>query len=420
MNTTALNQTADAHDLSMNPAQLQRIVPFLQQKYVDSGRMPGFHVAAVRKGEVVLSETAGFSDTTTKAPVGHDTLFRIYSMTKPITSVALMMLFEEGKFQLDTPVSTFIPSFAELRVWADGTASDPFTKFPEREMTIRDLLTHTAGLSYGFMNRHPVDEIYRRDELGTPNRRNVGTGCHTTEEFADRLSHAPLLFSPGTQWSYSVATDVVGRLVEVMSGMSLDEFFRTRIFEPLQMADTVFDLRADHGDRLAGLYMPDKHGALQTLDPSGHASAWSVPTKFYSGGGGLVSSANDYHRFTQMLLNKGELDGVRLIGRKTVEYMTSNHLPSGGDLPTMGMKSWDGTHYDGIGFGLGFAVTIDPLRAQRISSAGNYYWSGAASTVFWVDPVEELVVMFFTQVIPAMNDDVRSDLQALVYGSLIN
>ena len=413
-----LHVTADASEVGMDQQRLARIPAYFEQNYVDTGRLAGFQVVVARQGQVVLRAECGCADLASAARMAPDTLFRIYSMTKPITSVALMTLYEQGRFQLDDPVHRHLPALADLRVFAGGGASQALTSAAQRPVTIRDLLTHTSGLTYGFMDRHPVDAIYRARGITGPDRRNPGTACATTAEMVDRLSEVPLLFSPGTQWSYSVATDVVGRLVEVISGQRLDVFMQQRIFGPLGMVDTVFDLRADHADRLAANYVTAADGSLEILDPAGAASALSIPATFHSGGGGLVSSAHDYHRFTQMLLGGGTLDGVRVLGRKTVEFMTVNHLPTGGDLATMGMATWDGYSYLGVGFGLGFAVVLDPVRAQTIGSAGEYNWGGAASTLFWVDPAEELVAMLFAQVMPSVNDTTRRELQALVYQAL--
>ncbi len=309
------------------------------------------------------------------------------------------------------------PGFADLRVWKDGTPDAPITGFPEREMTVRDLLTHTSGLTYGFMSRHPVDELYRRHQISA-SIRLAGTGASSTADLVERLATMPLLFSPGSQWSYSVATDVVGRLVEVMSGQSLDAFVQERILGPLGMHDTAFVVGPDQAERMASLEALGPDGRLGVIDPAGAATAWAKPTSLISGGGGLASTARDYHRFTQMLLQGGALDGARVLSRRTVEYMTSNHLPTGGDLGTMGLPSWDGFSYLGVGFGLGFAVVLDPVRAQTIGSAGEYNWGGAASTLFWVDPAEEIVAMLFAQTMPSINETTRREMMALVYGSV--
>lgn len=404
-------------EVGLDPDRIARIVPFFRERYVDTGRITGFQVVVSRAGRIALCEESGTSDRSSGRPLARDCAFRIFSMTKPVTSVALMMLYEEGRFQLDHPVSRWIPGFADLRVWMDGTPDAPLTRFPEREMTIRDLLTHTSGLTYGYMSRHPVDELYRRRQINA-SVRLAGTGLATSADLVESLTTVPLLFSPGSQWSYSVATDVVGRLVEIISGLPLDRFFQERILGPLGMHDTGFVVGPDVASRMAALEGRGADGALAVLDPGGPDSAWARPTTLLSGGAGLASTAHDYLRFTRMLLGKGALDGVRILSRRTVEYMTGNHLPTGGDLGTMGLASWDGYSYLGVGFGLGFAVVIDPVRAQTIGSAGEYNWGGAASTLFWVDPAEELVAMLFAQTMPSINETTRRELMALVYGAV--
>lgn len=398
--------------LGMDGERLDRIPRFFQS-YVDDRKLPGVLTMVSRRGQVVHSEAIGSADLEAGTPLALDTIFRIYSMTKPVTSVALMSLYEEGRFQLDDPVSRFIPAFAGLRVWVDGTPLQYSTKHPEREMTIRDLLTHTSGLTYGFMARHPIDALYRRAGIGGLDK--VGTLATMVET----LSELPLLFSPGTQWSYSVATDVCGHLVEVISGQTLDRFFAERIFEPLGMVDTGFHVPEDKAGRLAACYQKGADGTVQLVDPPGTSSYLAAPS-FLSGGGGLVSTASDYHRFASMLLGKGELDGARILGRKTVEYMTRNHLPGGGDLTSMGQAVFSETSYDGIGFGLGFSVTIDPAAAQVVGSAGEFAWGGAASTMFWVDPAEELIGIMLTQLLPSGSWPIRREMRSLTYQALVD
>ena len=399
--------------VGMDGERLARIPRFFQERYVDTGRLPGVLTLVSRRGQVVHCETTGHADLEAGLPLAEDTIFRIYSMTKPVTSVALMTLYEEGLFQLDDPVSRFIPSFADLRVWVDGTPLQYATAFPEREMTIRDLLTHTSGLTYGFMARHPVDALYRRDGIGGLEKEG------TLEGMVDALGRLPLLFSPGTRWSYSVATDVCGRLVEIMSGQTLDRFFADRIFSPLGMVDTGFAVPASGRDRFSACYQRGPDGTAQLVDPPG-TSSYLEPPSFLSGGGGLVSTASDYHRFCRMLLGRGALDGVRILGRKTVELMTRNHLPGGGDLTSMGQPVFSETSYDGIGFGLGFSVMLDPAAAQVTGSVGEHAWGGAASTMFWIDPVEELIGIMLTQLLPSGSWPIRREMRALTYQALVD
>lgn len=398
--------------LGMDGERLARIPRFFQS-YVDDGRLAGVLTMVSRRGQVVHCESIGSADVEAGAPMAADTIFRIYSMTKAVTSVALMMLHEEGRLQLDDPVSRFIPAFADLRVWVDGTPLQYTTRFPEREVTIRDLLTHTAGLTYGFMGRHPLDALYRRRGIGGLDK--VGT----LSAMVEGLAELPLLFSPGTRWSYSVATDVCGHLVELISGQRLDRFFAERIFEPLRMVDTGFHVPEESLGRFAACYQKGKDGAAQLVDAPATSSYREAPS-FLSGGGGLVSTAGDYHRFATMLLRNGELDGARILGRKTVELMTRNHLPGGGDLTTMGQEVFSETSYAGIGFGLGFSVMLDPATAQVTGTAGEYAWGGAASTMFWVDPKEELIGIMLTQLLPSGCWPIRREMRSLTYQSLVD
>ncbi len=426
-------QLSDPSDLGLDPARLERIDRFVAERYIDPGRFPCFSLLVSRGGEIAhLSfqgrarraedETNGGDDGDAMGDVAmaEDTLVRIYSMTKPITSVALLTLYEEGRFKLDEPVGTFIPSWADLRVFENGTAANYTTGYPDRDMTVHDLLTHTSGLTYSFMARHPVDSLYRRKGID---------GNHKLESYVELLAEIPLLFSPGTQWSYSVATDVLGRLVEIIGGVPFDQFLSERIFDPLGMVDTGFWVDDERAHRLAANYAvpalspfplpPDVEGEhMVVIDRADPSSPYRNPPNFLSGGGGLVSTIGDYHRFTQMLLRGGELDGARVLGRKTLEYATSNHLPGGQDLAAMGQPVFSETRYDGIGFGLGFSVVLDPAAAQVISSPGEFAWGGAASTLFWVDPAEELTVIGLTQLMPSSAYPIRQELKALVYSAL--
>ncbi|MCI2418490.1 beta-lactamase family protein [Saccharopolyspora sp. K220] len=405
----------DPAEVGFDAERLGRIDRHFAQ-YVESGKLPGWLVLVARHGKIAHLSTYGMRDVDSGAPMQSDTLFRIYSMTKPITSVAIMMLHEEGAFELTDPVSDFIPSFADVRVYTGGTAQAPQTRPATEPMRIWHLLTHTSGLTYAFHYLNPVDELYRRAgfEYGMADDLDLAGCC-------DEWAGMPLLFDPGQSWNYSVATDVLGRIVEVASGQTLDEFFRTRIFEPLGMTDTGFAVDRANADRLATLYAADPQGKARVHPRQAqmHAAAFELP-KALSGGGGLFSSAHDYHRFTQMLLRGGELDGTRLLGSRTVRYMTRNHLPGGADLETLALGSFSEVANAGKGFGLGFAVIDDPLAAKVISSPGEFSWGGLASTAFWVDPAEDLTVVFLTQLIPSSAHPIRPQLHQLVYQSLVD
>ena len=407
--------------LGLSAERLARIGTFFDERYVKPGKLPGVSVLVARRGQVAYVDAVGQRDVANHLPMTLDTIVRIYSMTKPITSVALMSLYEEGRFQLDDPVSRFVPAWANLRVWEDGNPLKFRTRTATREMTIRDLLTHTSGLTYGFMYNHPVDAIYRHRGVERPLglMPSEGTPAQTTAELVEKLTDIPLLFSPGTQWAYSVATDVCGRLVEIISGLPLDAFVAERITGPLAMVDTAFHVPDDKADRFAACYSYTKKNPLLLTDPVATSGYRTKPT-YVSGGGGMVSTMSDYLRFCTMLLNKGELDGVRILGRKTVEYMTMNHLPGGQDMDHLAERAFSETSYEGVGFGLGFAVTLDPAANQTIGSRGSFSWGGAASTGFWIDPAEELIVIVLTQLLPSSTYPMRRELQSLVYQALVD
>ncbi|MDI5969130.1 serine hydrolase domain-containing protein [Streptomyces sp. SL13] len=403
---------AEAGELGFDARRLERVDRRLRA-YVDDGRLPGWLLSISRAGRVAHLSTYGSRDLESGAPVTDDTVWRWYSMSKPVTSVAAMMLYEEGALQLTDPVSDFIPSFADLRVYTGGSDLRPSTVPVAEPPTVWHLLTHTAGLTYGFMRAHPADAIHRARgfEWSRPTGFDLADCC-------EAWSGIPLLFQPGTGWNYSVATDVLGRVVEVASGVSLEEFFRTRIFEPLGMTEAAFHVPAERRDRLASLYLPGPDG---TAVPGGElGKVGSRPPRTLSGGGGLLGTARDYHRFTQMLLGRGTYDGVRLMGSRTVDYMTRNHLPHGADLAAFGRPLFSETPFDGTGFGLGFFVVGDPVALRGIASVGEYGWGGAASTLFWVDPAEEITVSFFTQLLPSGTHPLRAQLRALVHQALVD
>ncbi len=395
----------------IDPARLERLSTHFD-RYVEDGRLPGWLAVVHRDGET-HTECSGRRDIDAGAPVEEDTLWRIYSMTKPITSVAAMMLWEEGHFELKDPISRWLPEFADMRVFRGGAMANVVTEPALEPITVWNLLTHTSGLTYGFHHAHPVDALYRERgfEWASPPGLDLAACC---AEWA-RL---PLLFQPGTEWNYGVSTDVLGRLVEVISGQSLDEFFAARVLGPLGMVETGFSAReADHG-RLAALYTPDPETGRATRSPMSVAAMRSP--EFLSGGGGLVSSAADYLRFTRMLLGGGELDGVRLLSPRTLRLMASNQLPGHADLEAFGRPLFSETTFDGVGFGLGFSVVEDPVAGRYPSSAGEFAWGGAASTAFWVDPAERMVVLFFTQLLPSSTYPIRSQLHQLVHQALVD
>jgi CubicO group peptidase (beta-lactamase class C family) len=413
---TELKIEADPAEVGLDSGRLQRIDRHFA-RYVDDGRLAGWLLTVSRHGRLAHVSTSGSRDVEAGLPAEPDTLWRIHSMSKPVTSVAAMMLQEEGAFELNDPVSRFIPSFADVRVYSGGSDLRAVTVPAMEPVRIWHLLTHTSGLTYGFHRVHPADAMHRAagfDGGLLPAGVDLERAC-------DVWAGIPLLFQPGTEWNYSVSTDVLGRVVEVVSGQPLDEFFASRIFGPLGMNDTGFSAPPDQLSRLAALYGlgPGRKAVrLDALDREAHKRP-----DMLSGGGGLVSTAADYHRFTQMILGRpdspaGELDGVRLLGSRTVAYMGRNHLPGGADLETFGRPLHAEAPLRGSGFGLGFAVVIDPAAGKVLCSPGELSWGGAASTAFWIDPAEQLTVSFFTQLIPSSAHPLRSQLRQLVYQAL--
>ena len=406
-----LKTEAEPAEVGLDPDRLQRIGRHFA-RYVDDGRLPGWLITVSRYGRLAYVSSYGSSDVEAGRPAGTDTVWRIYSMTKPITSVAAMMLYEQGAFELTDPVNRYLPSFGSPRVYTHGSDLAPVTVAAGEPIRIWHLLTHTAGLTYGFHRVHPVDAMMRAggSEWGTPDGM-------TLAEAVEEWSQLPLLFHPGTEWNYSVATDVLGRLVEVISGTTLAEFLATRVLGPLGMTETGFHVEPHNLARLARLYLATAQGTT----PGDEMGAFVLsPPALHSGGGGLVSTAADYHRFTQMLLRGGELDGVRLLSPRTLRYMTRNHLPGGADLETFGRRVFAETPFNGMGFGLGFAVVDDPAAYRTLSSQGEFNWGGAASTAFWVDPAEDLTVVFMAQLLPSSTLPLRSQLKQVIYQALVD
>ncbi|WP_345771841.1 serine hydrolase domain-containing protein [Geodermatophilus sabuli] len=416
--TTALQVDTDPAEVGLDAARLARIDGRLA-RWVDDGQLPGFLVTVARHGRLVHVGRAGARNVEEGLPVEADTRWRIYSMTKPITSVAAMMLYEEGAFELSDPIATWLPEFAETRVYVAGSALKPVTAPQTEPIRVRHLLTHTSGLTYGFHHTHPVDAMYRAagHEWSTPAGADSAEVCR-------QWAAMPLVFQPGSEWNYGVSTDVLGRLVEVLSGQPLDEFFQQRIFAPLGMTDTAFGLRdGDDPESLARLYtaVPGRPGGPATgiapLDAMG-AGALRKPA-FLSGGGGLVSTAGDYLRFIELLRRGGSFDGGRLLGPRTIAHMTRNHLPGGADLETFGRPLFAETPLRGVGFGLGFSMVLDPARYGVLASPGDYSWGGAASTAFYVDPVEDVTVGFYTQLLPSSTLPIRNFLRQLVNQAIV-
>ena len=404
-------ERVEAGEAGFDAERLARIERFLDERYIAPGLLAGAQVLVAREGRVVHFASAGVGRASGE-PLRDDALFRIASMTKPVTSIAFMMLVEEGKVMLDQPVETVIPEWKDLAVYDGGGGGAPFrTKPPERPMQMVDLLRHTSGLTYAFQHRTNVDAAYRE-------RRIEGWhGALDLDGFVASLADIPLEFSPGTAWNYSVSTDVLGLVVQRVSGLTLDRFFDERIFAPLGMTDTGFTVPAGEVGRLgdAWAFEPGKGRAI--YDP-GAKSGWSVPPKLLAGGAGLVSTASDYHRFCTMLLNGGTLGEARIVSRKTIELMTANHLPGGADLTEMSRSLFSEAVNAGQGFGLGFAVNLDPARTLLPGTRGEYYWGGMFSTAFFIDPVERIHMIFMAQLMPSSTYPIRRQLKTLVYSAL--
>lgn len=403
-----MTRSSSAHGLSAE--RLARIDRLFQSRYLDARRLPCAVTLVQRRGEIAHHSALGFMDVERQRPIQHDTIFRIYSMTKPITSIAFMMLVEEGLVGLDDPVHRFIPQWRDLAVYEAGFLETFRTRRTTRPMRMVDLLRHTSGLTYDFQQRTNVDAAYRKRRLG-----QVG-GPVSLDGMIDGLAKMPLEFSPGDAWNYSVATDVLGYLVGKISGMPFEQFLQQRIFEPLGMHDTGFHVPESKASRFAACYRFGGEQPMQLVDDP-EKSSFLRPPAFISGGGGLVSTMADYLRFCQMLLNRGALNGARIVSPKTLELMTMNHLPGGKDLTQLSISLFSEATYSGVGFGLGFSVTLDPARTLLPGTAGDFSWGGMASTYFWIDPREELIVIFMTQLMPSAAYPLRRELRTLVYSA---
>ncbi len=401
----------DPNGAGLSPERLARIDHFLQERYVEPGLLPGALTVVARKGVVAHASPIGHRDVARGLPVEQDTIFRIYSMTKPITAVAALMLVEEGLMALDDPVHRFIPDWRGLGVYQAGVYPQFQTRRPDSPMRVIDLFRHTSGLTYGFQNRTNVDAAYRELKVGTVSFDG------TLESMVADLATLPLEFSPGTNWNYSVSTDVLGYLVQTISGKPLDVFFRERIFEPLGMDDTGFMVPDDKVARFAACYEARPDDRLALFDAPDTSPYRSMPG-LLAGGGGLVSTASDYLAFCRMLLEGGRAGGQQLLSRKTIELMTANHLPGGHTLDDLSVSLFQEGAFAGVGFGLGVAVTVDPPAAMIPGSVGEFSWGGLASTAFWVDPREELIVVFMTQLVPSTLYNIRRQLRTLIYSAI--
>lgn len=392
-----------AAELGFLPDRLGRITDYIQTNYLDNKKLPFASLLVGRGDDIALQWNSGVAD---------DAIFRIASMTKPITSVAFMQLVEQGKVALTEPVAKFIPEFSKLGVFVAGGGNIPFvSRPPSSPMRIIDVLRHTTGFTYGFQERSNIDAAYRKTDVESWTK-------SSSQSFIDTLAQIPLEFDPGTQWNYSVSTDVLGILIERISGQSLPDYFRDHIFAPLGMDDSFFTVPQEKAGRIPQCFAFDPETKMKLVDEAGTDSLWTKDWSFNSGGGGLASTVADYHRFCRMLLNGGALDGVQIISPKTLELMTANHLPGGQDLTQMSKSLFSEAEMAGIGFGLGFATTIDSAATLIPCSTGDFYWGGIYSTAFFVDPVEDIIMIFMTQLMPSSTYPVRREIKTMIYSAL--
>lgn len=401
----------------LDAGRLERITDHIERNYIGPKKIMGAQVAVARHGHMAYQKSFGSMDLERNKPMADDAIFRIYSMTKPITSIALMTLYEKGYFQLNDPVSRYVPSWKNHKVWVSGEGEAMVTEEPKRPVSFRDVLSHTGGFTYGgglpgVGVQHPVDLIYRSLKI-----RSAGSS-DSMMEFLDKLSQVPLLYQPGERWMYSLSTDICGALVEVISGKPFDQYLQDEIFAPLGMKDTSFFVAPDKIDRFCANYQRGPDKALKLIDDPA-TSTFLNPQGFKSGGGGLTGTIADYMRFCEMLRRGGELDGQRIVGPRTLEMMHMNHLAGGKDLTQMAIGSFSETANEGVGFGLGFASTKDQVSTGSLG-AGDYYWGGAASTIFWVDPKEDLTVVFMTQFMPSGTFNFRGQLKSLIYSAIVD
>ena len=410
MGTTMTTMAAEPDAAGMDGARLERITRHFETNFIEPGKIAGCQIAVIRHGRVAYQRTLGLMDRERARPMADDTIFRIFSMTKPIASVALMQLYERGMFQLTDPVSRYIPAWRTQMVGVVGDDGSIDLVKPERPMNVRDVLMHTTGLPGALFSGNPIDDRFAEARAA----RHKGM---TLESITALLAEHPLKFHPGTHWNYGLSTDIVGRLVEILSGQRFDDYLRQEIFEPLDMEDTGFFVPEASAGRLSALYEYRPANTPKLFDDP-ETSRYLRPRTYLSGAGGLVSTLHDYVAFCQMLLGGGQLAGRRILGRKTLELMTRNHFPGGATLADMAVGGFGEAGFDGVGFGLGFAVGQGPAATAMAGSAGDFYWGGAASTAFWIDPTEDLFAVFMTQLMPSIAYPFRAQLRGLVYQAI--
>ncbi|MBK8631411.1 MAG: beta-lactamase family protein [Sphingomonadales bacterium] len=401
---------SDPRDLGFLPDRLARIDAYIKAKYIDTGLLPHAALLVGRGDEIAHLSLQG--DARPGQALQQDAIFRIASMTKPVTSVAFMQLVEEGKVALSDPVASILPEFAKTGVFQAGGGGVPFVTRPAATpMKMVDLLRHTSGLTYGFQERTPIDAAYRREKI------DDFQSPRTMEEFVTAVAAIPLQFDPGSVWNYSVSTDIVGAVIQRIEGKPLGDVLEERIFKPLGMNDTHFQVPASKKDRITDCYAYHPRDKMKLFD-KGDESRWMIENRFQSGGGGLASTLGDYHRFCRMLVNGGALDGAQILSPKTLELMTANHLPGGKDLTELSQSLFSEAENAGVGFGLGFATTMTPASTMVPGSVGDFYWGGMFSTAFLIDPVEHITMVFMTQLMPSSTYPIRREIKTMIYAAL--
>ena len=407
-------------DLGFDSERLAYIPKYFSS-YIDKTKLPNFTLLVARNNEIAHLSSQGLASIEDNKPITNDSIYRFYSMTKPITSVAIMMLYEKGLLRLEHEVSRYLPEFKDIKVWEEGTIENYKTREPSQPILIKDLLTHTSGLSYGFMTGHPAIRLYTTS--GIASAKNSKTRIEMDlEEFSNTAASLPLLFDPGSQWHYSISIDILGRIIEVISGEKFDSFLKKYIFDPLNMVDTDFSVPEDKHFRFVDCYqeLVSKTGNKLKRCFKGGEDIFSKPRNFLSGGGGLCSTLADYANFCQMLLNDGTFMGKKILSPITAKYMRRNHLPENKTMNDMGDESFSEVRYDGAGFGLGFSPLISSVKALSPASEGSVSWGGMASTFFWVDPQENFFAILLTQLIPSGRYPIRPQAQTLVYSALMD
>jgi len=400
----------DPEALGFDAARLARIDAHLKTKYIDGGRFPHTALLIGRGDEIAHLSVMG--DARPGEPLKEDAIFRIASMTKPVTSIAFMQLVEHGRIALSDPVAKVLPEFAKTGVFVSGGGNTPFvTRPPASPIRMIDLLRHTSGLTYSFQERSNIDAAYRKAGF---ERMDSGP----MDAFVAQVAALPLEFDPGSAWNYSISTDVLGAVVEKLSGQSLSDYFAEHIFAPLGMVDTQFVVPADKLPRMPDCHVWDPEKRMKMFDP-GATSAWTKTPGYFSGGGGLTSTIADYHRFARMLLNGGELDGARVVSPHTLKLMTANHLPGGRDLTQMSKSMFSEAENAGMGFGLGFGTVINAPATMTLCNQGEFYWGGMYSTAFFVDPVDDVIMIFMTQLMPSSAYPVRREIKTMLYSALV-